>query len=145
MVGTPERPRARESAAPSADVPLAAHAVSVPARDESARPQTVRSPAPERVKPAAADAALAELADEVARCQKCALCRGRTQTVFARGTGSSGVCFVGEGPGEEEDLQGAPFVGRAGQLLDQMLAAIGLREEEVYITNIVYWRPPGNR
>ena len=53
--------------------------------------------------------------------------------------------MIGEAPGRDEDLQGKPFVGRAGQLLDRMLAAIGLSEEHVYITNTVYWRPPGNR
>ena len=53
--------------------------------------------------------------------------------------------FIGEGPGRDEDLQGLPFVGRAGKLLDRMLAAIGFGEDDVYITNIVYWRPPGNR
>lgn len=81
----------------------------------------------------------------VARCERCALCQERTQTVFARGTGSSGICFVGEGPGAEEDLQGEPFVGAAGQLLDRMIAAMGLERDEVYVCNVVKCRPPNNR
>ena len=64
---------------------------------------------------------------------------------FYRGAERSALMIVGEAPGREEDLEGKPFVGRAGQLLDKMLAAIGLSEADVHITNIVYWRPPGNR
>jgi len=65
--------------------------------------------------------------------------------VFARGTGKSGICFVGEGPGEEEDTQGVPFVGKAGQLLDRMIAAMGLGRDDVYVANVVKCRPPNNR
>ncbi|AUX47454.1 uncharacterized protein SOCE26_089750 [Sorangium cellulosum] len=90
-------------------------------------------------------ARLALLAEEVSTCQKCALHEGRTQTVFARGNPLSEVVFVGEGPGAEEDLQGEPFVGPAGQLLDRMIAAMGYRRDEVYICNIVKCRPPKNR
>ncbi|TGY87221.1 uracil-DNA glycosylase [Marinicauda algicola] len=75
----------------------------------------------------------------------CALKPTAMNTVFARGNPASGLMIVGEAPGREEDEQGAPFVGRSGQLLDKMLAAIGLGPEDVYITNIVNWRPPGNR
>jgi DNA polymerase len=64
---------------------------------------------------------------------------------FARGSDGAKLMLIGEAPGRDEDLQGKPFVGRAGQLLDLMLAAIGLSEDHVYITNTVYWRPPGNR
>jgi len=91
------------------------------------------------------EARLAQLAEEVKTCTRCALHRERTQTVFARGTGSSGVLFLGEGPGEEEDRQGAPFVGPAGQLLDRMIAAMKLARDEVYVCNIVKCRPPRNR
>jgi DNA polymerase len=73
------------------------------------------------------------------------LSQHRKQTVFARGTGSSGLCFVGEGPGADEDAQGLPFVGAAGQLLDRMIAAMGLERDEVYVCNIVKCRPPDNR
>jgi DNA polymerase len=92
-----------------------------------------------------ARARLAVLATEVAGCTRCGLHAGRTQTVFARGTGSSGVCFVGEGPGADEDAQGFPFVGKAGQLLDRMIGAMGLDRDEVYVCNIVKCRPPKNR
>ncbi|MBX3181223.1 MAG: uracil-DNA glycosylase [Polyangiaceae bacterium] len=78
-------------------------------------------------------------------CARCPLHEQRKQTVFARGTGSSGICFVGEGPGAEEDRLGAPFVGPAGQLLDRMIASMGLMRDEVYVCNIVKCRPPRNR
>ncbi len=85
------------------------------------------------------------LAAEVASCTRCSLHQHRTQTVFARGTGRSGLCFVGEGPGADEDAQGFPFVGPAGQLLDRMIVAMGLARDDVYICNIVKCRPPENR
>ena len=75
----------------------------------------------------------------------CALKRTATQLVFADGVPGSRVMFVGEAPGEDEDRIGRPFVGRAGQLLDRMLSAIGLDRQKVYIANVVPWRPPGNR
>jgi DNA polymerase len=82
---------------------------------------------------------------EVSTCTRCRLSETRTQTVFARGTGSSGLCFVGEGPGADEDAQGFPFVGKAGQLLDRMIEAMGFARDEVYVANIVKCRPPNNR
>ncbi|HEX3855235.1 MAG TPA: uracil-DNA glycosylase, partial [Polyangiaceae bacterium] len=85
------------------------------------------------------------IAETVRSCTRCGLSKHRKQTVFARGTGSSGVCFVGEGPGADEDAQGLPFVGAAGQLLDRMIAAMGLGRDEVYVCNIVKCRPPDNR
>ncbi len=88
---------------------------------------------------------LTALADEVKACTKCVLHEARTQTVFARGNGSSGLCFVGEGPGADEDEQGFPFVGAAGQLLDKMIAAMGIERDDVYVCNIVKCRPPKNR
>jgi DNA polymerase len=82
----------------------------------------------------------------VAGCTKCGLAATRTQTVFARGNPAASICFVGEAPGADEDAQGLPFVGRAGQLLDRMIAAMGLSpERDVYICNILKCRPPGNR
>jgi DNA polymerase len=75
----------------------------------------------------------------------CALKKRATQLCFADGNPDAEIMLVGEGPGEQEDLQGKPFVGRAGQLLDRMLAAIGLDRTRVYIANMVPWRPPGNR
>ena len=75
----------------------------------------------------------------------CALKSTATQLVFADGAETAQVMFVGEAPGADEDRIGRPFVGRAGQLLDKMLAAIGLKRSEVYIVNVAPWRPPGNR
>lgn len=88
---------------------------------------------------------LAELEALVAAFDGCALKRTAKSLCFKRGSDSARVMLIGEAPGRDEDLQGKPFVGRAGQLLDRMLAAIGLGETDVYITNTVYWRPPGNR
>ena len=90
-------------------------------------------------------APLRELAGLVAACRRCSLCRTRTQTVFADGSPSARLLFVGEAPGRDEDAQGLPFVGRAGQLLNKMIAAIELRREEVYICNVLKCRPPDNR
>ncbi len=94
---------------------------------------------------AASAATLEELRQAVESFEGCGLKTTAKHTCFKRGSDQARVMMIGEAPGRDEDLQGAPFVGRAGQLLDQMLAAIGLSEDDVYITNIVYWRPPGNR
>ncbi|WP_295408619.1 uracil-DNA glycosylase [uncultured Thiocystis sp.] len=81
----------------------------------------------------------------VAACRACGLCETRTQTVFGVGHRDADLLVIGEAPGADEDRQGEPFVGRAGQLLTPMLAAIGLSREQVYITNVLKCRPPGNR
>ncbi|WP_028536130.1 uracil-DNA glycosylase [Paludibacterium yongneupense] len=82
----------------------------------------------------------------VSGCQRCRLAGTRKQTVFGRGNPGARLMLIGEAPGEQEDAQGEPFVGRAGQLLDNMLAAIGLdRDRDVYIANVIKCRPPGNR
>jgi DNA polymerase len=86
-----------------------------------------------------------ELRARVAACTRCALCNTRTQTVFGVGNQTAEWLIVGEAPGAEEDRQGEPFVGRAGQLLNSMLRAIGLAREQVYIANVLKCRPPGNR
>ncbi len=88
---------------------------------------------------------LDQLAAEAATCTRCRLATGRTQVVFGVGNPHADILFVGEGPGYYEDKQGEPFVGAAGQLLTRMLGEIGLRREDVYITNVVRCRPPGNR
>ncbi len=82
---------------------------------------------------------------EVAPCTKCDLCKTRTQTVFGSGNKNAEWMFIGEAPGQSEDLQGLPFVGKAGQLLTEMLRAIGLDREQVFIANVVKCRPPANR
>jgi uracil-DNA glycosylase len=86
-----------------------------------------------------------QLRARVAACTRCALSTTRTQTVFGVGNPSADWLIVGEAPGAEEDRRGEPFVGRAGQLLNSMLRAIGLAREEVYIANVLKCRPPGNR
>lgn len=83
--------------------------------------------------------------DEVAGCTKCALAKGRTQVVFGSGSPTADLMFVGEAPGFHEDKQGVPFVGAAGQLLNKLLAGIGLEREEVFVVNVLKCRPPGNR
>lgn len=88
---------------------------------------------------------LDELAALYADCQKCPLAEGRNKVVYGEGNPDARAMLIGEGPGEQEDQSGRPFVGAAGQLLDKMLAAINIQRSEVYIANIVKCRPPGNR
>ena len=97
------------------------------------------------VAPAERTAALQLIREDIGECTRCALHKGRNKIVFADGSPAARLMFVGEGPGADEDAQGLPFVGRAGQLLNNMIAAMGLKREEVYIANIVKCRPPGNR
>jgi uracil-DNA glycosylase len=94
---------------------------------------------------AATAGSIDELAALVAAFDDCPLKRTATKTVFIAGNPAAPVMFIGEAPGADEDRIGRPFVGRAGQLLDRMLAAIGLDRTTVQITNVIYWRPPGNR
>ena len=89
---------------------------------------------------------LEELRAECLGCQKCKLCSTRTNVVFGIGNPNADVLFIGEGPGEQEDLRGEPFVGRGGILLDKMIEVVGLsREDNIYIANMVKCRPPKNR
>jgi uracil-DNA glycosylase family 4 len=90
-------------------------------------------------------ATLDEIGAEVAACTRCRLHEGRTRAVPGEGTAATEVVFVGEGPGFNEDRQGRPFVGQAGSLLDELLASVSWSREEVFITNVVKCRPPGNR
>ena len=90
-------------------------------------------------------AQMSRLAEEVARCRACTLYRTRTHPVFSDGSPDAQLVFVGEAPGRDEDLQGKPFVGAAGQLLTKMIQAMGLRREDVYICNVLKDRPPNNR
>jgi uracil-DNA glycosylase family 4 len=90
-------------------------------------------------------ASVDEIAAEVIACERCALFRTRTLAVPGDGSPSAAVLFIGEGPGQNEDEQGLPFIGRAGKLLDQLLAEVPLRRSDVFITNVVKCRPPGNR
>ncbi len=88
---------------------------------------------------------MAKIVEEVSKCYKCVLGKTRTNIVPGEGNLDAELMFIGEGPGEDEDLQGRPFVGRAGQLLTKMIEAMGYKREEVYIANIVKCRPPNNR
>ncbi len=90
-------------------------------------------------------ASLEDIRSHMGQCNKCPLHRGRTNIVFGQGPDNAKVMFIGEAPGAQEDKQGLPFVGPAGHLLDRMLQAVGLHRSQVYITNIVKCRPPGNR
>ena len=129
------------AAIPSAPSRPAAAAIALASSVEASPP----SASPWLPPNAASYERLSVLSATVRECTRCGLCERRTQTVFARGTGSSGVCFVGEGPGADEDAQGLPFVGKAGQLLDRMIQAMGLERDEVYVCNVVKCRPPENR
>ncbi len=97
--------------------------------------------------PRASDPAalLGALRDEIGDCTRCKLCQARTKIVFGVGDPRAKLMFVGEGPGADEDAHGEPFVGRAGQKLNEMIRAIGLERKDVYIANVVKCRPPGNR
>src|SRR5580692_11396139 len=97
------------------------------------------------IKPADKAAALRLIREDIGDCTRCALHKGRNKIVFADGSPTARLMFVGEGPGADEDAQGLPFVGRAGQLLNNMISAMGLKREECYIANVVKCRPPGNR
>lgn len=132
-----------------------------PTRDANARDTAPRSGAPSvaaaapgeivaappvaRVAPGERRAALQVLAEEAAACTRCRLHASRTRSVFSRGNPDAELVFVGEGPGYNEDQQGAPFVGAAGQLLDKMIAGMGMSPDDVYICNAVKCRPPDNR
>lgn len=143
---------AASAAAPRRSAPLAAPTaapIQMPGREApAAAPAAVTSlsadPAETRALAATAPT-LEALRATMDAYEGCTLKRRATQLVFADGNPEAEIMLVGEGPGEQEDLQGKPFVGRAGQLLDRMLAAIGLDRTKVYIANMVPWRPPGNR
>jgi DNA polymerase len=128
-----QEPRTPEPRAPEARALPPAAGLSHDSAAASAREQ------------AASARTLDELREKLAAFDGCALKHSATQLVFADGASAARIMIVGEGPGAEEDRMGRPFVGRAGQLLDKMLAAIGLDRTTVYIANVVPWRPPGNR
>jgi len=119
------------------ETPSAAPAIKKPA---AAAP----APAPVNIgdKPAALAAIRAEIGPD---CQRCRLGKSRTNLVFGVGNVNADIMFIGEGPGADEDASGEPFVGRAGQLLNNMITAMGIKREDVYIANVVKCRPPGNR
>jgi uracil-DNA glycosylase len=114
---------------------------------ESSIPPRKPIAAPPSIAPAVTDsaAALRIIREDIGDCTRCALHKGRNKLVFGDGSPDARLMFVGEGPGADEDAQGLPFVGKAGQLLNNMITAMGLKREEVYIANVVKCRPPQNR
>lgn len=137
---------ATEAVTDSAAADLAAATIPETSRMPSAPalPVIVENPRP----PAASKdrgVALQALRAEIGECTRCTLAAGRHNLVFGDGDPNARLMFIGEGPGADEDAQGLPFVGRAGQLLNNMIAAMGLRRDQVYIANIVKCRPPQNR
>jgi uracil-DNA glycosylase len=142
----PDPPAATPPVAP-AQVNLFA-AAGLEAAADPAPPPAAPDPAPAAVYPEAAldpPAALEVIANEVRACTRCALHGSRTQAVPGSGNPLAGLVLIGEAPGQEEDRQGLPFVGRSGQLLTDILRAIGFAREDVFICNILKCRPPGNR
>jgi uracil-DNA glycosylase family 4 len=138
--------------------PVAASAVDAPAlstetleevQESTAIPARKSISAPPQVgavvSAADRESALHLIQEEIGECTRCALHKGRHNLVFGDGDANARLIFVGEGPGADEDAQGLPFVGRAGQLLNNMIGAMGLKREEVYIANVVKCRPPQNR
>jgi DNA polymerase len=118
------------------------------AGDEQRRDGSSDPPRDEPLVPvfSSADEALKTIRDDLGDCTRCKLhTLGRKQIVFGVGNPNADLMFVGEAPGADEDIQGEPFVGRAGQLLTKIIEAIGLRREDVYIANVIKCRPPGNR
>lgn len=156
-LGLAPRWRLRDGAAPEPVLtpvlaPVAANLVpaATPVSPAVAAPVVVpvaeAVPAPAVVEPATtALPDWADLQQQVASCTACGLCQTRTQAVFGKGNPRARLMLVGEAPGAEEDKQGLPFVGKAGQLLDNMLSAIGLGQDDVFIANVLKCRPPGNR
>ncbi|MCH9809173.1 MAG: uracil-DNA glycosylase [Alphaproteobacteria bacterium] len=115
-------------------------------RAPAPRSASHNEPGPAAARKAALEAkSLEELRTALESFEACALHATAKNTCFYRGAERARLMIIGEAPGRDEDIAGKPFVGRAGQLLDRMLASIGLTEAEVHITNVVYWRPPGNR
>jgi uracil-DNA glycosylase len=115
-----------------------------PAKKLDALPRTSNVSLFESMNKIAGDS-LPAIRSDIGDCTRCKLHRGRTKLVFGDGNPQAELVFVGEGPGRDEDAQGLPFVGRAGKLLTQMIEAMGLQRQDVYICNVVKCRPPGNR
>jgi uracil-DNA glycosylase family 4 len=131
-----------------APIPMAVETPQAPVEEQPSLPEVAEPVPPHAPQPSIEQRriALAQLAVEVSGCTRCPeLCSTRTQTVFGQGEPGVELCFVGEAPGEDEDRQGLPFVGAAGQLLNRIITGCGLKREEVYIMNILRCRPPRNR
>lgn len=153
----PSEPASIETVESAPAEMVAAAALSAASAPKSApSPKPAAAPAPAIVAPAPlpslfesidriADDTLLGIRDDIGDCTRCKLHKGRTNIVFGVGNPKAELMFVGEGPGHDEDIKGEPFVGRAGKLLTQMIEAMSLRREDVYIANVVKCRPPENR
>ncbi len=139
-------PTARSERPMAAATPLAAPQISMPPNADHLASLNRAAPTAAPLPPAERAAALEAIRQEIGDCTRCPLAfEGRNHIVFGNGDPNAELLFVGEGPGADEDQQGEPFVGRAGQLLNNMIAAMGLAREQVYVANIVKCRPPKNR
>jgi uracil-DNA glycosylase family 4 len=141
------RPEALKAASPAGETaaaraPRSAPAFTAPAAEPMQAPDAAIASAREQARTAASLDVLRNLLEKF---DGCALKSTATRLVFADGNPTARIMFVGEAPGREEDIEGLPFVGRSGKLLDRMIAAIGLDRSKVYIANVIPWRPPGNR
>lgn len=141
----PAAPAGRAAAIPPAPIPPAPIPPAPIPPPPAMPPSPVPPPALPPPIPGMAAATLDAVAQAVAACQRCGLCQTRTTTVPGEGCASAELVFVGEGPGADEDAQGRPFVGRAGELLTAMIQGMGFARDQVYICNVVKCRPPGNR
>lgn len=140
QIASPPAPQASpETALPQPQ--LTGEEPAIPARKPLPAPPPIAAATP----PADHARALQIISEDIGDCTRCALHKERHSIVFGQGDPNARLMFVGEGPGADEDAQGLPFVGRAGQLLNNMISAMGLKREEVYIANVVKCRPPNNR
>lgn len=139
MTGISSSPGSKDASASNAALSPSGSKAQRSGKHDGLTSATKASPDPE------AASRLAEIAEQVNQCRKCDLGSLRTNAVPGEGSAQARIMFVGEAPGADEDAQGRPFVGRAGQLLDRIIAAMGLRREDVYIGNILKCRPPDNR
>jgi len=133
---TPAAQAVQEAQEPTLDMPRKSAPIYQPAIEIMPTPALL---------PAQKAAALLAIREDIGDCTRCPLCETRNKIVFGDGDPNAALMFVGEGPGADEDAQGLPFVGRGGQLLNNMITAMGLRRDQVYIANIVKCRPPQNR
>ncbi|HQK21140.1 MAG TPA: uracil-DNA glycosylase, partial [Polyangiaceae bacterium] len=152
--GLPAAPPSRKNTAPAFDAPIrneqqgkASGGVESSKGSSSSIDSSPALPVADRLNLSVEQrlARLSDVATQIKTCERCGLCRGRKNVVYGTGAIDVDIMIVGEGPGVEEDLQGIPFVGKAGQLLDKMLAAMGYARSQVYIGNVVKCRPPNNR
>jgi DNA polymerase len=144
--GIPRRPKGAAAPVVAPVVPEPSPVAVAPALADAAEPPRPSPPVGPSIDGPSGRRTLDVIAAEARACTRCALAPTRTNVVFSRGNPTAKLFFIGEAPGADEDTEGVPFVGRAGQLLDKMIVAMGLQpEKDVYVANIIKCRPPGNR